>query len=383
MGEVIFRNKKGIKMNILTEDEALKIFQAEDSIANDEERWVTMNGRHVLIRNGEPVGLNISKATPAMKGGKFSKPKENIKKISAEEKAERKKTNHEISLQEERRAKELEKVDNELEEVDKKHDNDWRYGDAFGRAKRLGKEKLAERIKEKGKRIANEGQEERDRLYRKKDRIWEDTDKRQSALRQKNLDRWNKAQEKIGKEINKGIAAKQALEKARPKIQSAREANAYMKQRGAKISPLKMSVYKSHSTPEKEYKAAEERSKERFDRNNRMFEKSWKDRAAELKNAKTTAELNEIHEKYNKLNRELSKQRNILYGQEMEEKSKVFQKQHALKSALSKARPQIKQMRESVKFQKELDAGGAMPSIRKGQQEYRIEKFDRADLNRK
>ena len=48
----------------------------------DEERWVTMNGRHVLIRNGEPQ-FSVSKPNSNLKAksGKLESQKKKIKEL--------------------------------------------------------------------------------------------------------------------------------------------------------------------------------------------------------------------------------------------------------------------------------------------------------------
>lgn len=146
MGEVIFINKKGVKMNILTEDEALKIFQAEDSIANDEERWVTMNGRHVLIRNGEPVGLNIKKWTGAPS-------KERLKE--AQNETWRKRSEAGTQLDKVRNSPAYKRAQNQIKKIDKEMDGryyNWHRNDERHAALLALREEYASQMKamEKG-----------------------------------------------------------------------------------------------------------------------------------------------------------------------------------------------------------------------------------------
>ena len=146
MGEVIFINKKGVKMNILTEDEALKIFKAEDSIANDEERWVTMNGRHVLIRNGEPVGLNIKKWTGAPS-------KERLKE--AQNETWRKRSEAGTQLDKVRNSPAYKRAQNQIKKIDKEMDGryyNWHRNDERHAALLALREEYASQMKamEKG-----------------------------------------------------------------------------------------------------------------------------------------------------------------------------------------------------------------------------------------
>lgn len=133
-------------MNILTEDEALKIFQTEDSIANDEERWVTMNGRHVLIRNGEPVGLNIKKWTGAPS-------RERLKE--AQNETWRKRSEAGTQLDKVRNSPAYKRAQNQIKKIDKEMDGryyNWHRNDERHAALLALREEYASQMKamEKG-----------------------------------------------------------------------------------------------------------------------------------------------------------------------------------------------------------------------------------------
>jgi len=284
-----------------------------DEMNESGKHWITINGNHVLINGeGEVIGglggslkgVKLSKATSSMKGGKF-------KDLSKE----REKLNN-------RRSELVNRLDVEREELRKKRDNALREASKIENRKE-GQKKFTEAVKnyneaEERSRNNNRGEAEK---------IWNDMTKH-------------------GKKEN---AAKETLSKFRNKIKSPEEANAAVaKMKGTKISPLKKSVYGSHSTAEKEYNDADKRSRERFARNDKDIQKSWNDRNSEIRNAKTLEEVDAINEKYNNLNRQLTKARNDIYRDDEKAKSKVFRKERKLKDILAKARPKIAERRQAV-----------------------------------
>ena len=228
-------------MNILTEDEALKIFKAEDSIANDEERWVTINGRHVLIRNGEPVGLNISKATPAMKGGKFRTQEKEVKKQVDEFGKKTRRLDRENRKSEKQYQNEIDELTKEEEKLNsgkKGLKHNLKLGEAAVRLAKTGGEKyknLIKRIGERRSELSKQWLEENEELGRRARSSYDRHVKRTQA----NSDKINKYANEMNSNIQKAVrkynAAESTLEKARPKIQSAREANRYLAERSSNI----------------------------------------------------------------------------------------------------------------------------------------------------
>lgn len=280
------------------------------SFVMDDEHWITINGNHVLI-NGEGEvqsgmggalkGVKLSKATSSMKGGKFSKPKEEYKKAKSEIREASKKADELRKKSFDRRKADIDKIDKQEEEVEKKYENIWAYGHSYGRLKHLNPEKYAklmERVKKKGKALEKERKAERDKLDNARQQVHEREDGRLESIRSTAEKNYETASNKMVKAYQKNREAKNALASARGKLKTAREANAYMKQRGTKISPLAKGGKGRFSNIDKEYDEADKRYNEKVNQGNEKVRQAFNERDEKVK--KLNVEHNNFEDKNRK-----------------------------------------------------------------------------------
>ena len=251
----------------------------------DDEHWITVNGNHVLINGkGEVVGgmggalkgVKLSKATSSMKGGKFKTAKTEQREL--------------IDKHDKRNDAMINRVEKIKKEGAKK---DNAYTKAINRVNRLERE--ADKKKD----------------FDKADRLWklrEDLEEARSDNYNANNDKWHRlaskarentkrTEKQIGKIDKKYKKAGEALSSARSKLKSAREANAYMKKRGTKISPLTKGGKGKFSNINKEYDEADKKYNEKVNQGNEKVRQAFNERDEKVK------KLNVEHNNFEDRNR--------------------------------------------------------------------------------
>lgn len=237
------------------------------SFVMDDEHWITINGNHVLI-NGEGEvqagmggalkGVKLSKATSSMKGGKFKdRSKERNEAQGALEK--------ENAKAKERLRREFIRHDKEnrknQEEADKDYDKDneksFGYGRAYNRLRELDPKKygpLMKRIKERGKSLERQREQRQQGFEEKRQNLYAEHENRKSKIIKEENEKRKPLLKSVLRKDKQLDTAKEALSGARSKLKSAREANAYMKQRGTKISKFSGQSPKIKQEREKAYR---------------------------------------------------------------------------------------------------------------------------------
>lgn len=237
------------------------------SFVMDDEHWITINGNHVLI-NGEGEvqagmggvlkGVKLSKATSSMKGGKFkNRSKERNEAQGALEK--------ENAKAKERLRREFIRHDKEnrknQEEADKDYDKDneksFGYGRAYNRLRELDPKKygpLMKRIKERGKSLERQREQRQQGFEEKRQNLYAEHENRKSKIIKEENEKRKPLLKRVLRKDKQLDTAKEALSGARSKLKSAREANAYMKQRGTQISKFSGQSPKIKQEREKAYR---------------------------------------------------------------------------------------------------------------------------------